>query len=58
MNKFQKIAVQCAKDDIRKGFKLVPFRLSRNFHLSIFKHRRMTVRGALNFKDWNKGLKY
>lgn len=58
MNKFQKIAVQCTKDDIRKGFKLVSFRLSKNFHLSIFKHRRMIVREALDFKEWNKGLKF
>lgn len=56
MNKFQKIAVQCAKDDISKGFKLVPFRVSKRFHLNLIKHRKMTVREALNFKQWSKKL--
>lgn len=55
MNKFQKVAVQIAKDDIKKGspFK---FREIRNACYAEFKASKTPIKKALAFKNWNKIL--
>lgn len=53
MNKFQKVAVQMAKDDMKKGYKFT-FNVIRNAYYAAFKESKMPIKKALGFKNWNK----
>lgn len=61
MNKFQKIAVQMAKDDLKKenakelGYN---FRQSRNDYYGTLKNKKLNIKRALGFKNYNKNLKW
>ena len=55
MNKFQKIASQCSKDDMRKGVFIIPYKTLKNNYLKMFRERNANIEYALGFKKWNKG---
>ncbi len=55
MNKFQKVAVQIAKDDIKKG-NSYRFREIRNACYAEFKANKVPIKKALGFKNWKKTL--
>lgn len=63
MNKFQKIALQIAKDDKnKKNVIFIDYTLkhySRQVYLDFKSNRsRWTYLKALDFKNWNKNFKY
>lgn len=53
MNKYQKIAVQMAKDDIKKG---IPFKFKtlKNRYYRQIKRNKYSIFIALEYKNWNK----
>lgn len=54
MNKFQKIAVQMAKDDIKKGSRS-SFRRLKNDYYNLMKIKsEWPIQKVLDFKNWNK----
>lgn len=53
MNKFQKIAVKMAKDDIKKGYNF-RFRKLKNEYYSTFKKDKFPILKAIGYKNWNK----
>ena len=57
MNKFQKIATQMAKDDVKKdnGF---GFRELKNVYYNRFKKDKYPILKALEYKNWNKTLEF
>lgn len=55
MNKFQKVAVQIAKDDIKKRSSY-RFREIRNACYAEFKANKVPIKKALGFKNWKKTL--
>lgn len=57
MNKSQKIAVQMAKDDMKKGYEFT-FNFNRNGYYAIIKRHRFPIQKALGFKNWNKTCDY
>ncbi|NFG27692.1 hypothetical protein FC777_11255 [Clostridium botulinum] len=58
MNKFQKLAVKCAKNDIKKpkvhciGFG--NFKLLKAMTLNMFLREKYPYKKALGFKNWSK----
>ncbi|WP_165776145.1 hypothetical protein [Clostridium combesii] len=56
MNKFEKIALQCAKDDVKKGYDFVILKKSKKEYTAIFKRNEYTIEKALDFIKWNKEL--
>ncbi|CEK34547.1 hypothetical protein UMC2_37581 [[Clostridium] sordellii] len=61
MNKFQKIAAQMAKDDLKKEYAKVlrySFRQNRNDYYRIFKNEKFNIKEALGSKDYNKELEW
>lgn len=57
MNKFQKVALQMAKDDKRKGkYENEPLKYGARGWYSVFKSNRnhWLYLKALDFKNWNK----
>lgn len=57
MNKFQKIATQMAKDDIKKGIEF-KFRELKNLYYNQFKNDKWPILKALDYKDWNKTCEF
>lgn len=61
MNKFQKIAVQMAKDDLKKenakelGYN---FRQSRNIYYVTLKNKKINIKIALESKNNNKDFEW
>ena len=61
MNKFQKIAVQMAKDDLKKenakklGYK---FRKNRNSYYVTLKNKKINIKIALESKNNNKDFEW
>jgi len=56
MNKYEKVALQCAKDDIKKGCDFTSLKKSNRAYAAIFKEERFPFAKAVDFKNWNKGL--
>ncbi len=55
MNKFQKIAVQMAKDDAKKDCWKYDFKTFRNVYYRVLSDKkRYNIQKALGFKNWNK----
>lgn len=54
MNRFEKIALQCAKDDINKGYDFTNLKKSKREYAAIFKENSYTIEKAFDFKSWNK----
>ena len=55
MNKFQRIATQMAKDDIKKGYcKYFSFKKLKNIYYGTFKNDDFPIGKALDYKEWNK----
>lgn len=54
MNKFEKIALQCAKDDSQKSYDFVSLKKSKREYVTIFKKNNYSLEKALDFKNWNK----
>lgn len=57
MNKFQKIAIQMAKDDIKKGTGY-KFRKLKNGYYEQLKKNKWPILKALGYKDWNKTCRF
>ncbi|CEK34354.1 hypothetical protein UMC2_35651 [[Clostridium] sordellii] len=61
MNKFQKIAAQMAKDDLKKedakelGYN---FRQNRNNYYGALKNKKINIKRALGTKNYNKELEW
>ena len=55
INKFQKAAWQCAKDDKRKGSSTEIGDLAK-FYKWIFGRKGFTYDKVLDFKNWNKAF--
>lgn len=61
MNKFQKIAAQMAKDDLKKekakelGYN---FREGKNGYYNCNRKAKLSIQGALEFKNHNKNLEW
>lgn len=53
INKFQKVAWQCAKDDKRKGYSTGISALAK-FYKWVFGRKDFTYDKILDFKNWNK----
>lgn len=53
INKFQKAAWQCAKDDKKKGFNAEADKIAK-FYKWLFKRKCFTYDIVLDFKNWNK----
>lgn len=58
MNKFEKIALQCAKDDMKKGYDFITLKKSKREYAAIFKRDKYNIEKALDFKQWNKNQKW
>ncbi|MBD5637800.1 hypothetical protein HYI18_04125 [Clostridium botulinum] len=52
----KKIALQCAKDDVKEGYDFVTLKKSKKEYTAIFKRNGYTIEKALDFKKWNKEL--
>ena len=58
MNKYQKLAVKCAKDDLKKCYNNeFTFKFLKNFYLNLFKKNSYCIKKAIGFKNWNKTIK-
>ena len=53
MNKFQKLACKCARDNI-KLFKFISFKKARNEELKMMKKRNMNLKEVYEYKKWFK----
>lgn len=58
MNKFQKVAVQMVKDDMKKSNHRINFRKERNEYYLIIKKHKYPIIGAIGFKNFNKTLEF
>jgi len=56
MNKYEKVALQCAKDDIKKGYDFVTLKKSKRNYIAIFKEKQFPFDKVVDFKNWNKKL--
>lgn len=57
MNKYQRIAAQTAKDDLRKDYIVglnMSFREVRNWHMNYFRTRKLSLEGARAYKNYFK----
>lgn len=58
MNKFQKIAAQMAKDDMKKQYKHFSIKELKNMYYHTFKKDKYTILKALDYKNWNKNCEF
>lgn len=59
MNKFQKIAAQMAKDDLKKDVNFgFGFREMKNEYYNRFKKEKWPILKALDYKNWNKTCEF
>lgn len=58
MNKYQKIASQMAKDDIKKGYPVCDYRQIRNGYLEIARQDKFPLKKFIDFKKFNKRLNF
>ncbi len=58
MNKFEKVAFQCAKDDIKKGNDFSTLKKSKRNYVAIFKEKQFPFDKVVDFKNWNKKLRW
>lgn len=56
MTKYEKIALQCAKDDIKKGNQVINLKKSKANYVSLFKQNKYPLVKAIDFKNWNKKI--
>lgn len=57
MNKFEKVALQCAKDDIKREGSLINLKNRKRAYAAMFKEWKWSFAEALDFKNWNKDFK-
>ena len=58
MNKFEKVALQCAKDDARKGYEFAKIKKSKRDYVAIFKKNKYSFNHVVGFKRWNKLIEW
>lgn len=58
MNKFQKIASQMAKDDIKKGIKFGFRELKNGYYNQLSKKDEWPLLKSLKYKNWNKTYEF
>lgn len=57
MNKFQKVACQIARDNMKKPLLLIlgaTFNNSKNAALKVFRKNNATIKDAIEFKNFSK----
>lgn len=56
MNKYEKVALQCAKDDMKKRYGFATLKKAKREYMAIFREDQFPFAKAVDFKNWNKGL--
>lgn len=58
MNKFEKVALQAAKDDLQKGYDFKKLRRSKRMYYAMFKSNKWPFKKVIGFKNYNKSIKW
>ena len=56
MNKFEKIALKCAKNDKKNGFDVPSIKKQKREYVKTFREEKYSFEKALDFKNWCENM--